>query len=350
MRCLTLADALREEESKVSFICRNLPGNLCDFVGKKGFKVYRLPYITSQFDDKRQNTHHTQWLGVTWETDAEQTKAILMKNPHDINWLVVDHYALDKQWEMQMSPFVKKIMIIDDLADRPHDCDLVLDQNYTQSENRYNGLVPDTCIRLIGPRYTLLRPQFRKTRENLRGRDGKVQRILIFMGGADPGNVTCKVLRAIQMLNQPSISIDVVIGASNTHANEVEALTSNMSDTTCHFHVENMAELMANADLCIGAGGSTAWERCCLGLPSVVMILADNQKDIAEELEKEGVVVNLGWHEDVTEMDIKNAVENLLADSDKRKSMSLKGKEITDGMGANRVIEKMIFSTVAVSI
>lgn len=341
MRCLTLADALREKKANISFICRELPGNLCDFVEKKGFKVYRLPYTTLQFDDKRQNTRHTQWLGVTWETDAEQTKAILMKNSHDITWLVVDHYALDKQWEMQMRLFVKKIMIIDDLADRPHDCDLVLDQNYTKRENRYNRLVPDTCIRLIGPRYTLLRPQFRKARKNLRERDGKVKRILIFIGGADPGNVTCKVLRAIQMLNQPCIAIDVVIGAANNHANEVEALASNMPDTTCYFHVENMAELMASADLSIGAGGTATWERCCVGLPSLVITIAENQRNIAENLAQNGSIINLGWYERVKESDISSTLENLLANPDRIKQMSLKGMQLVDADGTNRVAETL---------
>lgn len=339
MRCLTLADVLREKEAMVSFICRELSGNLCDFVGKKGFRVYRLPYITSQFDDKRHNTHHTQWLGVTWETDAEQTKAILMKDTHDIDWLVADHYALDKQWETQMRPFVKKIMIIDDLADRPHDCDLILDQNYTQSENRYNGLVPNTCIRLMGPEYALLRPQFGKARKNLRGRDGKVKRILVFMGGADPGNVTCKVLRAIQMLNQHGISIDVVIGASNTHANEVRALTSNMPDTTCHFHVENMAEFMASADLSIGAGGTATWERCCVGLPSLVITIAENQRDIAENLSRNGSIINLGWYESIKESDISTALENLLATPDRIRQMSLKGMQLVDADGTIRAAE-----------
>ena len=147
-----------------------------------------------------------------------------------------------------------------------------------------------------------------------------------FHGGADPTNETGKVLKALNLLNRDDIVIAVVIGASNPFKNELEILTKRMPNTACYFQVENMAELMAHVDLCLGASGSTTWERCCLGLPSIVIILADNQKDIAEELEKEGVIVNVGWHENVTEKDIKFAVENLLKDLEKRKMISLRSK------------------------
>lgn len=340
MRCLTLADALREKKTTVSFICRELLGNLCDFIERNVFKTSRLPFITAHDND--QNPGYAQWLGVSWKEDAEQTKAILVKEGKAIDWLIIDHYALDRQWETMLKPYAKKMMVIDDLANRNHNCDLLLDQNlYENMETRYEGLVPEHCQKFLGPKYALLRPQFRKARENLRGRDGKVKRILIFMGGADPGNVTCKVLRAIQMLNQPGISIDVVIGASNTHANEVEALTSNMSDITCQFHIENMAELMASADLSIGAGGTATWERCCVGLPSLVITIAENQIDIAENLARNGSIINLGWYERIKESDIISTLENLLVNPDKIRQMSLKGMQLVDADGTNRVAETL---------
>ena len=169
------------------------------------------------------------------------------------------------------------------------------------------------------------------------------------MGGADSTNETGKVLKAAKLLNRDNVAVDVVIGASNPFKNEIKTMAKQIPNTTCYFDVNNMAELMSSADISIGASGTSTWERCCIGLPSIVMVLADNQKEIAEELEREGVVVNLGWHEDVTEMDIKDAVQNLLADSDKRRSMGLKGKMMVDGNGAIRVVEKINFSLEAVS-
>ena len=143
----------------------------------------------------------------------------------------------------------KKIMIIDDIANRKHDCDILLDQNYSGNHNRYNGLVPGPCIKLLGPEYALLRPQFRNARESLRERDGEVKKILVFMGGADPTNETVKVLRALKMLNRQDIAIDVVIGAPNPFKKEIENIAQKMPGTVCHFNVSNMAELMSSADI-----------------------------------------------------------------------------------------------------
>ena len=338
MRCLTLADVLRAKKTTVSFICRELPGNLCDFIERKGFGTYRLPFITAH--DDNQNPGYTQWLGVGWKEDAEQIKAILVKEDKAIDWLIIDHYALDRQWETMLRPYVKKMMVIDDLANRNHNCDLLLDQNlYENMETRYKGLVPEHCQILLGPKYALLRSEFREERRNLRQRDGNVQRILIFFGGSDPTNETSKALEALRLLNRPDIAVDVVIGASNTHANEVEALASNIPDTICHFHVENMAELMALADLSIGAGGTATWERCCVGLPSLVITIAENQRDIAENLAQNGSIINLGWYESIKESDINSTLENFLANPDRIRQMSLKGMQLVDADGTNKVAE-----------
>ena len=324
MRCMTLAEELKKKKADISFICCEHKGNMIGFIKQKGYTVHSLP------------------SNIDMEEDARLTRKILEDETVYYDWIIIDHYGIDASWETPLRKFAKKIMVIDDLANRRHNCDILLDQNYSGNRKRYNGLVPEHCIQLLGPEYALLRPQFREARENLRERDGGVKKILVFMGGADPTNETGKVLKALNLLNRDDIAIAVVIGASNPFKNELEILTKRMPNTACYFQVENMAELMAHVDLCLGASGSTTWERCCLGLPSIVIILADNQKDIAEELEKEGVVVNMGWHENVTEMDIKNAVENLLADSDKRRSMGLKGKMMVDGNGARRVVQKVL--------
>lgn len=331
VRCLTLADELRSKGADVRFICREDNGNLIDFIKKKNYEVYPLP------------------AGIDSYKDLKLTEEILKEQDKMPDVLIVDHYGIDVKWESPIRKVVKKIMVIDDLANRKHDCDILLDQNYSQDDNRYNGLLANGCGRLLGPRYALLRPQFYEAREKLRKRTGKVRRILVLMGGVDASNETCKALRAIQMLDRHNITVDVVTGASNPNRDEVEKLVSQINRTTFYCNVNNMAELMAAADLCVGAGGTSTWEKCCIGLPSIVMVLADNQKEIAEELEKEGVVVNLGWHKDVTEMDIRDAVQNLLADSDKRRSMGLKGKMMVDGNGTTRVGEKIIFSSEAVS-
>ncbi len=325
IRCLTLADELTQNGGKVEFICREEPGHMINHIEEQGYQVYRLP------------------SGIDLETDVKLSKGYLEKHSRPIDWLVVDHYELDTRWESYMHSSVRKIMVIDDMANRPHDCDLLLDQNYNETPNRYQRLVPNTCTQLLGPKYALLRPQFSKAREKLRNRTGEVKRILVFMGGADPTNQTCKVLRAIKKLNSPVIAVDTVIGTANKHREEIESLASNMSNTICHYNVENMSELMAVADLSIGAAGTTAWERSCVGLPSLVITIANNQIEIAENLAKSGIVINLGWFEDVKKTKITSPLKNLLDKPDIIRQMSIDGMRMVDALGTERVARELTY-------
>ncbi|MFQ5787183.1 MAG: UDP-2,4-diacetamido-2,4,6-trideoxy-beta-L-altropyranose hydrolase, partial [Thermodesulfobacteriota bacterium] len=215
MRCLTLANELSQKGATIKFICREEPGHMINHIEEQGYQVYRLP------------------SGIDLETDLKLSKGYLEKHSRPIDWLVVDHYDMDIRWESCMRQSVHKIMVIDDMINRVHDCDILLNQNYGFFEEQYQGLVPNHCIQLLGPKYALLRPQFRKVLENLRERDGEVKRILVFMGGADPTNQTCKVLRAIKKLNSPDITVDTVIGASNPNRGEVERLSSEIPNASC---------------------------------------------------------------------------------------------------------------------
>ncbi len=321
IRCLTLADRLRIKCTDINFICREEPGNMISYIGNRGYKVHQLPGE------------------IDIETDRRLTKEILSRYETKPDGLIIDHYDIDISYESPLRGHIKKIMVIDDLANREHDCDLLLDQNYSKNENRYNGLVPENCIQLLGPEYALLHPQFQRARENLKKRDSGANRILVFMGGSDPKNVTSKALRAIHMLGRSDIVIDVVIGNLNPYHDEIKILTSKIPNTNCHHNVENMADLMASADLCIGAGGTTTWERCCVGLPTITIILAGNQKNISENLDKEGVLINLGWYHNVTKNNIKEVVEGLIDNPQKVTSMSDKSRRLVDGKGVGIVID-----------
>ena len=321
MRCLTLADELRQKGADINFICREGPGNLISYIGNRGYKVHQLPG------------------DIDIEKDRKLTNKILSKYETKPDGLIIDHYDIDISYESSLRDRVKKIMVIDDLADREHDCDLLLDQNYSKNEDRYNGLFPGNCIQLLGPEYAILRPQFQKARGNLRKRNGGVNRILVFMGGADSKNITSKALRAIHMLDRSDIAIDVVIGNLNPYHDEIKILTSKIPNTSCHYNVENMAELILAADLCIGAGGTTTWERCCVGLPTITIILAENQKNISESLDKEGALINLGWYHNVIENNIKEKIEGLIDGPQEMATMSEKSRRLVDGKGVNRVVD-----------
>ena len=310
MRCLTLAGRMRKEKNaEVHFISRDLKGNLHGKIKEAGFLLHVLP--RHPFD--RSLDEYDAWLTVPQAVDAAETQDVL-RGLGKVDRLAVDNYALDITWEQEMRPFADEIFVIDDLANRVHDCDILLDQNfYLDKENRYVGLVSENCKLLLGPRHALLREEFYEARKHLRKRDGSLRNILVFYGGSDLTNETMKALRALQVFHetQPEIVIDVIVGASNPHQEEIQAFCDN-SDVrdwiTYHCQVDNMADYMARADLTLGAGGLTTWERCFLELPAIVTVVAENQVKIAEDCAAAGYITYLGRAEDVTETQIVSAL------------------------------------------
>lgn len=341
MRCLTLANGLAGLGAEVSFICRELPGSICDLVVAKGFKVYRLPYQATKLKTTPASRLYEGWLGVSKEKDAKDTAGILAKGLRP-DWLVIDHYSLDESWEALMRPYVKKIMVIDDLADRSHDCDMLLDQNlFERPEGRYNGLVREGCKMLLGPKYMLLRPEFIEARKKIQTRTGRIKRILVFFGGSDPTDETTKTLKALNNPVFKDIRIDVVAGGSNARKDEIERLCSMMTNVNFYCQTDLMCDLMSKADLAIGACGTTAWERSALGLPAIVIVTAENQSEIAANLARIGAIANLGRAEDVSECAISKKLLELMASAQTVEGLSLAAWQITDGSGTEAVIKEM---------
>ena len=341
MRCIALADELRIQGAEVSFVCREHAGHLIQLIEQKGYPVERLQNPDKEYSATSEDIAHAAWLGVSWEQDAAETIAALGKARPD--WLIIDNYSIDSRWEDELRPHADKTMVIDDLADRLHDCDLLLDQNlYQAMETRYDNLVPDKCKRLLGPKYALLRPEFTVARKNLRQRDGQVRRVLVFFGGVDATNETLKTLLAIQHLNRPDLLIDVVIGAQNPHRGKLESMTSSLEGVTTHFQVTNMAELIARADLYVGAAGTTTWERCCLGLPSLVITVAANQVHATRYLDSLGVLAYLGESGTVDRERLSTAIEACMMSKQRLKAQSEDGQELVDGFGASRCADAII--------
>ena len=309
MRCLTLADQLRSEGAEVAFICRDLPGGMFDLLLTRGYRFAKLP-----LDEAGK---------ASQQFDAEETiKAAGQLYPVVVNWLVVDHYQLDATWESLLRPHADKLMVIDDLANRPHDCDLLLDQNYyREMERRYQGLVSEECVSLIGPEFVLLRPEFAVARQNIRERDGSVRRILIFFGGSDPENLTLKAIEATQRLQRPDIAVDVVVGASNPHRAEIRERCEHMPNTAYYCQVANMAELMGRAYLALGAGGATMWERCFLGLPSITVVFSANQEKTTIDVAAVEGIKYFGWARQLEVQDYVDAIHWMISSPDKMREM-----------------------------
>ena len=342
MRCLALAEELRRKDTEVVFVCREHPGHLCEIIQERSFKVLRLKESTDrtkEWDLDSGNSSdeapaHSKWLGTDQNRDVIYTREVLQKEL-PLDWIIVDHYALDQRWESQMRESSARIMVIDDLADRRHDCDLFLDQNYFQgAEERYAGLLPEKCQMLLGPWYALLRPEFRRAREFCSMRGGGVARVLIYFGGSDVHNLTGLALQAMNCPQLSHLLVDMVAGANNQNLEELQREADKRPGTRLHVQPEGFPELLLRADLCIGAGGATSWERLCLGLPAIVISVAENQEKCMADLDRDGYVDWLGRREDVGVQDIRDAVQRQILWS---RDLTGPGFELVDGLGAVRV-------------
>ena len=299
MRCLSLAARLQKEHNaQVYFIMRQLAGNLISLVQDKGYSVFTLPEEQREQELKGYAT----WLTVPEKQDAQETVAKLSELG-TVDLLVIDSYAIDEIWENAVRPYVKKIMVIDDLANRKHNCDILLDQNlYADMYSRYNQLVPNRCQLYLGPKYALLREEFYEARKAIRQRNSEIKNILVFYGGVDATNETAKALRALKKIQKAeSVYVDVIVGVSNPFKNEIEAVCKLHNNWHYYCQVGNMAEFMNKADIMLGAGGSTTWERCFLQLPALVTAVAENQIEGCKYLEKCGIIKYLGVYNEVTE-------------------------------------------------
>jgi UDP-2,4-diacetamido-2,4,6-trideoxy-beta-L-altropyranose hydrolase len=329
IRCATLATLLQRYGAVVTFACRDLPGNLNHWLEEQGFQVIH-------------------WQANSPNTIPADLKTYLAQaQPY---WLVVDHYGLDAQWEKGLWPYVKKVLAIDDLANRPHACHALLDQNYfSQPETRYEGLIPEESHRWLGSNYALLRPEFRTVREGIlrTGHREKKQfkKLQIFLGGSDPTNETGFVLNALKEMtlsDLPGLSMDVIVGASNPKRAEVQALCEAMPNTRFYCQTSRMAELMAEADLAIAAGGTATWERLCLGLPALVISVAENQEEISRQVAEAGAQVYLGRSGQVSKTRLQEAVFQFLENPESLTSLSNKAFQLVDGQGAHRVVRAML--------
>lgn len=312
MRCLTLAGRMRKKHrAEIYFICRDLSGNLAHLIQEAGYNLRTLP----RHDISEDLSGYASWLTVSQTMDAEETGEILL-NLGQIDILVVDSYALDSLWEKRMRSFAKEIFVIDDLANRMHDCDVLLDQNfYLDKEKRYEGLVPRTCRMLLGPSHALLREEFYEARRCMRKRTGALENLLIFYGGSDLTDETSKAIRAVLQVGLTDTKVHVVVGRANEHKKEIKELCGQCENFYCHEQVADMARLMNAADLMLGAGGTTTWERCFLGLPGIVTAVAENQIRICEDCAQAGLIEYMGFYDVVSHEKLAEKIQSITSDA-----------------------------------
>jgi UDP-2,4-diacetamido-2,4,6-trideoxy-beta-L-altropyranose hydrolase len=336
MRCLTLADELRALGARVRFVTRAHPGHLGGAVAARGFELASLPGAAAP------GAEPGTWLGATPEEDAAQTLAA-SADLHPVDWVVVDHYAIAAPWHRRVRAMAGRVMAIDDLADRPLDADVVLDQGFGAAERPYAAVLERNATLLLGPRYALIARSIREEAGRRTGvpRPRAAATVLVSLGGTDPQDATSDVLRIAAPALATAGRVDVVIGASHPNVAGVAERCHRLGHATLHVQTPHMARLLGEADLAIGAGGGSTWERMCVGVPAVTLTLADNQAPTVRALAEAGLVVAPGadWRSSDA---LLHAVETLLDDTERRAELSRSGRRLVDGAGAPRVAAAMV--------
>lgn len=338
MRCLALAQALGEIGAECVFLARHMPASMVERIERHEFASLQLLPPRDMLPGL---SGYAAWLGVEPALDAEDTLAALAEMGR-IDWLVVDHYGLDAVWETPMRQYVRHIAVIDDLDNRPHDCDLLVDHNPSLVNGfRYGRHTSNDCLRLLGPRYALLRPEFAAARGKAPPERKRLQRILVNLGGTDPNGISGHALAVLAPLAFEGFQIDIVVGSLAPSRDALQRATASIPGATLHVDVEDMTQLYLAADLAVGAAGTAAWERCALGLPTLMLTVADNQRAGAEALVELGGGIHLGTASAQHLMAVAGVARALAQSPDWLSILSRSAAAVCDGCGAGRVAARM---------
>jgi UDP-2,4-diacetamido-2,4,6-trideoxy-beta-L-altropyranose hydrolase len=316
VRCLALAAELRARGWRTALAGRSLAYGLRGRAIRAGGEVIDIP------------------AEISVEAEAAFIGSTIGE---PIAVMVADHYGIGEDWHRAARRVADRLVAVDDLADRALDVDLVVNQNLGASPAAYHGLVADGTSLLLGPSYALVRRQFAEARARFRPRDGRSRRVLVAMGGADMPDVTLRVLEALH----GDLVIDVVVGSAYPHRRSLDQWAAGRPAVQVQVDVDDMASLMLSAELAIGAAGTSSWERCCLGLPAVLVSLAPNQVAIASELEAAGAAIHLGWHEELDVGEMRRTVDELLGDPTRLTTLSRTAAALVDGEGCRRVADAL---------
>jgi len=311
----------------VAFACRDFKDAWHQEVKRQKFDLFLLPQLSSSPNN---------WLGCSQEVDASDFTNLIL-NVHPVDMVIVDHYAIDSTWEVIVRSKRRKLFCIDDLANRAHVCDAILDQSLSPNGERYDHLVPRDCTKLLGPKYALLSPAYPAKRLSLNLENRPVRKILVFFGGSDSANLTTQAIEALNCQEFVGIEKYVVAGPLNKHLTQIMEDAKRLDPSFTIFpSVTSMPDLLADMDFAIAAGGVNSWERCCLGVPSLVAIVADNQKESTDALAAIGAVEYLGYANEIKPSDIHSKTLEILANPPRLNEMRKKALAVVDGYGCIR--------------
>ena len=327
-RCRALAAKLRRRAGEVVFVSREDPDRTVSRLLGDDVPLNLLPHIDR--------------AGHDWNEERDAADTIDVLANQKVDWLVMDHYGLSAAWEEKLQPHAARILAIDDFANRKHACDILVDQNFTLAGNdRYAPLIPQECTQLLGPHYALLADAYAAAAQLRQTHAETVQRAVVSFGGSDATELAALALQAFMHPSLAHIDVDVVT-ASHAARKTLEDLAHRRPRTCVHGPQPNLVNLFTAADIAVGAGGTTTWERCCLGLPTIVVVLAENQARGVRDLAAASIVESAGRRDNVDVELLRRTIMNLSADTARRQTMSVQGSLLVDGHGAARVAETMI--------
>lgn len=325
-RCLTLARVLRKQGSHVAFACRRLPGHRLDALRDEGFEAFALPDVYP--DEDPQQAIESM---LPWQADIDALGALLAGHA-EFDWIIVDHYGLDHHWQTAARRWAPRIAAVDDLATRRYSVDLLLNQNLSGLSENYAPLLPDGCRTLLGPRYAMLREEFNSPAIEIKT---KAQRVLVNFGGFDAAMQTRHAMLAL--VDFPELEVDFVAGADNPAWAQMQALAETRPHWHLHSFVSDFHRRMTTADLFIGAGGGTSWERAALGLPTICIAVSNNQQVNGEVMAAAGAHVFMGAREQVSVEQLRDAIGFVAGNHYLRQSLAERSRQLVDGRGALRV-------------
>jgi UDP-2,4-diacetamido-2,4,6-trideoxy-beta-L-altropyranose hydrolase len=320
MRCLALAQTWQDAGGTVQFVLARTTQDLKSHLTTESMDIVTLLDVSPGS-----------------ARDAEATISVALQT--GVSWAVVDGYHFGAEYQRSLKMAGLRVLLIDDYGHAKHYfADVVLNQNIGIDESLYLQREPYTHL-LLGNQYVLLRREFWPWRGWRREISPEARKVLVTLGGSDPHNITLKVIKALQQVGIEDLEVIVVVGGSNPHLQELESVTRHISLATKIVHnVKNMPELMARADVAISAGGSTCWELAFIGVPTLILILANNQTLVAVGMDGAGAALNLGWHTSLNLNDIARSLREILLSFEKRRALALHGQQLVDGNGAKRVI------------
>jgi UDP-2,4-diacetamido-2,4,6-trideoxy-beta-L-altropyranose hydrolase len=334
-RCLSLAEELRTLGAKVIFVARDLGVDIDRLVESASFPLSKLPFVEAERADTANEPTHAGWAGAGWHVDANQTVGALVKFCPD--WVIVDHYAFDAQWHANVASRLNvRIAAIDDLGDRMLQVDVLIDHNVSADHrNKYAGRVSNRTRILGGPRFALLGPAYRK----LAGYTfhDVVRSIGVFMGGADADDHSSRVVKACREFAGFTGPMEVATTRYNPNLRNLRVLAQRWPSTTITEDLPDLADFFARHDVQVGAGGGATWERAAVGAPSLLLVVAENQREVVSELTALGAVERINETGGGAISDIGEVIRKLISDDHARHELSIRSRQLVDGLGARRV-------------